>query len=160
MEAGTSGTGSSSFRTRPLSVISVIVVYKHPLETVQDKIAAAALLMWVFVFACSPGMLPWYQSWYLPFAALSGRRWLIAASIAFSLGAFWPILALHWESDLHNTLGVSQPVDKVVLLLWLVTGAVALGFWLADRAARQKHTAQSTRQAVRAQQRRHARSRA
>ncbi len=139
---------------------SAVIVSIHPLDRLEDRIAAIATVMWVFVYACSPGMLPWYQFWYLPFAALSGRRWLMASSLVFSIGAFGPVLALHWQSALHASLGWSRPVDPVVLLLWAATGLTAFGFWWSGHAGLRANRTVRTRQTTRAMERRRARGRA
>jgi alpha-1,6-mannosyltransferase len=141
-------------------VLSAAILWAHPLEKLEDRIAAVATVMWVFVYACSPQMLPWYQFWYLPFAALSGRRWLVASSLVFSLGAFGPILALHWASFLSASFGWQHPVDPFVLLLWAATGATALGFWWSDRSPMGTRRTATTRQTTRAMARRRARGRA
>jgi hypothetical protein len=130
------------------------ILFRHRLDSPQDLIAASALAIWLFVFLGSAGTLPWYQSWYLPFAALGGKRWLMAASLVFSIGAFAPILSRHWTTDLARQL--SRPVDLVVLALWLATGLVALVLWLID-SGRGPRTEVRTRQAVRAQRRRQSR---
>ena len=132
------------------------IIFRHRLDTPQNLIAAIALAVWLFVFLGSAGTLPWYQSWYLPFAALSGRRWLVVASMVFSIGGFAPILSLHWASDLAQQLNVSRPVDLVVMALWLATGIVALVLWILD-SGRGRRTGPRTRQAVRAERRRQSR---
>lgn len=105
------------------------VVMKHPLQTPEDLIRAVALLLWIFLFACSPGYLAWYQVWYLPFAALSNSRWMIATMLAFSLGAFVPILTLSWGLTITRELSIENPLDIAVISVWIATAAVALGFW-------------------------------
>jgi hypothetical protein len=135
-------------------VFGALIVLRHTLATVQDRIAAAGLLLWLFVFACSPQMLPWYQLWYFPFAVLSGRRWLIVTSLVFTVGAFMPILALSWESDIVRALGIGRPVDVAVVMLWLATGLTALVLWHYDSTNGRVRASVNTRQAIRAQQRR------
>jgi hypothetical protein len=135
-------------------LVAAAIVLRHRLESLQDKVAAVGLLMFLFVFACSPQMLPWYQSWYFPFAILSGKRWLIATSLVFTIGGFFPILALNWSSDIVRQTGVTSPVDKAVLVLWLATGLTALSLWYFDSTNRRIRSVSTSRQAVRAMRRR------
>jgi hypothetical protein len=141
-------------------LIAAAVVLRHRLDDLQDQVAAIALLLWLFVFACSPGMLPWYQIWYLPFVALSRRRWMIVASLVFSIGGFLPILSLNWQNDLVLQLGMDEPVDVAVILLWGATAAAALVLWRSDSRSIRLTGAPASRQATRALQRRRARGRA
>jgi hypothetical protein len=136
------------------------IVLRHKLDSLQDRVAAVGLLVWLFVFACSPQMLPWYQLWYFPFAVLSGKRWLTVTSIVFTVGAFMPILALNWESTIADSLGIGRPVDVAVLALWLATGLTALVLWHYDSTNGRVRATANTRQAVRAEQRRRERRRA
>lgn len=117
-----------------LAVIVLAVIARHPLKTPADLPAAIATLMWLFIFAALPGYLPWYQAWYLPFAFLSGRRWLICTALVFSVGAFVPILALQWARFIIADMNISTPHHKAVIVLWVVTSATALGMFLWDRA--------------------------
>lgn len=134
--------------------VAAAIVLRHRLESLQDKVAAVGLLMFLFVFACSPQMLPWYQSWYFPFAVLSGKRWLIVTSLVFTVGGFFPILALNWENDIIRQTGLGSPVDKAVLFLWLATGLTALLFWYLDSSKRRLRSESTTRQSLRATRRR------
>ena len=110
-------------------ILGLILLY-HPLETHTDLIAAVGLAMTLFLYFCSPGYHPWYIVWCLPFAAMSGRRWLIAGAVAFSLGAFLPILALNWQLTLRNTANVPAPVDTATAAMWIGT---AIATWIAWR---------------------------
>jgi hypothetical protein len=144
------GLGYSLFAV----VLGGIIAW-HPLEKSQDVVAAVALALFLFVFAASAGTLPWYESWYLPFAILSGRRWLITATLVFSIGMFGPLLARHWSQDLARAWNVSHPVDLFVLALWGATIAAASSIWYIDRRSPNKPR---TRQTARAERRRQART--
>ena len=117
-------------------VLAAVVIMRHPLETPQDMVAAAGLTLFLFLFVCTPGYRPWYQIWYLPVALLSGQRWLIAATLAFSIGAFLPMLALNWRADIARDMGIDNPVETAGTILWLVTAAVAIGVWYHDQGSR------------------------
>jgi len=67
--------------------------------------------------------------WYLPFAALSNSRWLIATMLVFSIGAFIPILTLSWGLTITRELSIEHPLDIAVVCVWVVTAAVAIGYW-------------------------------
>ncbi len=141
--------------------ILALIVWRHPLEKPQDIVAAIGLLLWLFLFVSSPGLLPWYQLWYFPFAVLSGRRWLVVTALVFSVGGFLPILALNWSGDMAREWSISEPVDRAVEVLWLVTTVTALAMLSADRRAGRGVSARAQRQTgARAARRRAARSRA
>ncbi|MGH2633033.1 MAG: hypothetical protein ACRDG3_06450, partial [Tepidiformaceae bacterium] len=112
-------------------LLTALVLLLHPFKKPADMVAAVALVMWLFLFACSPGELPWYQIWYLPFAAAAGRRWLVAAAIVFTCGGFLPTLALNWNISIDRQMGITNASDKAVLTVWIATGLVALGWWYA-----------------------------
>jgi hypothetical protein len=109
--------------------IAAVIVTQHPLETAEDFIRAVALAMFLFLFACSPGYLAWYQVWYLPFAALSRSRLHIATMLMFSVGAFFPILAANWNGSIPQQLSINDPVQKAVIVTWVLTGLVAFLAW-------------------------------
>ncbi len=112
--------------------VLAVVIARHKPTTPLDVVAAAGATIWVFVFALLPGYLPWYQVWYLPFAALSGRRWLVVASLAFSIGAFLPIFALQWAGDIQRVMEVSEPHHKAVWTVFVVVSGLAIGTWRYD----------------------------
>jgi len=114
-------------------ILAVSVLLQHRLDTAQDLAAATGLTLWLLLFVGFPGYLPWYQIWYLPFAALSGKRWLMATSLAFSLGAFLSTLALNWNLDIPQRMGIDNPIEKSVVVLWLIVGSTALLFYWSDR---------------------------
>lgn len=136
--------------------VSALVLLRHRLEEPQDIVAAVGLVMWFFLFACSPGLLPWYQVWYLPFAFLSGRRWLIAASLVFSVGGFLPILALNWKAAIIREMDISSPVDRAVVVLWVAVGATALGVYWAGESRRRRAAERGPRRPQRRPARRRA----
>ena len=108
--------------------LAVIMMY-HPLETPTHLVRAVALTMGFFLFVCSPGYLAWYLIWFVPFAALSGSRWMIAWMIAYSGTAFFPILALNWQISMRNSWNIGNPVEWAVVVAWLTTIAVVYGAW-------------------------------
>lgn len=107
------------------ALLAYIVMF-HRLETPRDVATAFATAMFLFLFVCMPGYLPWYQVWYLPFAMISGRRWLIVASMMFSVGAFLPILALNFSGAIEREMGISNPVEKAVVTLYLAVAVAAI----------------------------------
>ncbi|MBI2766049.1 MAG: hypothetical protein HYX53_09085 [Chloroflexi bacterium] len=115
-----------------LAIIAATIIIRHRLETPRDLVAAIGLLMFLFAFVASPSLRHWYQLWYLPFALLSGRRWLIAASLTFTLSAFLTILALNWQVPIIAEMGIKQPIEKSVWLVWILTGGAALITWRVD----------------------------
>ena len=140
-------------------LVTALVVLYHPFKKPADMVAATALVMWLFLFACSPGELPWYQIWYLPFAAAAGRRWLVAAAIVFTCGGFLPTLALNWSNSISTQMGITNASDKAVLVVWTATGLIALGVWYADFSGRRPARAASRSRAGSAAPRRRARGR-
>jgi hypothetical protein len=108
--------------------LAVIMMY-HPLETPTHLVRAVALTMGFFLFVCSPGYLAWYLIWFVPFAALSGSRWMIAWMIAYSGSAFFPILALNWQISMRDSWNIRNPVEWAVVVAWLTTIAVVYGVW-------------------------------
>ena len=113
-------------------LLAYIVAY-HRLLDARDLVTAFATAMFLFLFVCSPGYLPWYQIWYLPFAMISGRRWLVVSSIVFSAGAFLPILAINWAGAIETEMRVTNPVSKAVLMLYIAVAVVAIVLHRADR---------------------------
>ena len=108
--------------------LAVIMMY-HPLNRPVDVVRAVALTMGFFLFVCSPGYLAWYLIWFLPFAALSASRWMIAWLIAYSGTAFIPILALNWQISMRESWNIDNPVEWSVVVAWLLTIAVVYGAW-------------------------------
>lgn len=133
------------------------IIWKHPLETAEDVVTAAATTTFFFLFLCSPGFLPWYQVWYLPLAAVSGRRWLVATAVLFSIGAFLPLLAFNWRPFIERQMDISDPIPKAVAVLWLATGLTAALIYRND--TRQPQAEAATRRARRAAPRRAIRQR-
>ena len=114
-------------------LLAYIVAY-HRLVDPQDLVTAFATAMFLFLFVCSPGYLPWYQIWYLPFAMISGRRWLVVTSIVFSVGAFLPILTINWSGAIESQMNITNPLNKAVIALYLTVAAVAIVLQRSDRA--------------------------
>jgi hypothetical protein len=108
-------------------VLGLTMMY-HRLESKQDCVSAVAFVMLFFLYA-SPGYHPWYIIWYLPFAALSGSRWLIAAAITFSLTAFLPVLALNWRITLSNSVNIPAPVAVATAIMWFGTALAGYIGW-------------------------------
>jgi hypothetical protein len=119
------------------ALVLAAIVWKHPLETAQDLVTAAATAMFFFLFLCCPGFLPWYQIWYLPLAAVSGRRWLVVTAIAFSIGSWLPLLAYNWQGSIVRDMGISEPIQKATAVLWLTTGLIAAWLFRGDTMAPQ-----------------------
>lgn len=121
-----------------LCAIGAAIIIKHPLETAADCVGAVGLFLFLFLFVCSPSLRHWYQLWYFPFAILSGRRWLVAASLAFSLSAFLTILAANFHSAIDLQMGINSPLDKSVVAVWVITVAAALFvYWQDEQRERQ-----------------------
>jgi hypothetical protein len=134
-------------------ILAVTVLLEHRLDTAQDLAAATGLTLWLLLFVGFPGYLPWYQIWYLPFAALSGKRWLMATSLAFSIGTFLTVLALNWNLDIPRLMGIDNPIEKSVVVLWTVVGSTALLFYWSDRNRALASELAPTRRGRRAQRR-------
>jgi len=113
-------------------LLAYIVAY-HRLLDARDLVTAFATAMFLFLFVCSPGYLPWYQIWYLPFAMISGRRWLVVSSIVFSVGAFLPILAINWAGSIEAQMDIANPLNKAVLALYLTVAVTAVVLQRSDR---------------------------
>ncbi|MBI5947069.1 MAG: hypothetical protein HY875_02905 [Chloroflexi bacterium] len=128
----------AAFAYTLFGVILAAVIARHRLKTPLDVVTAAGATIWVFVFALLPGYLPWYQVWYFPFAAISGRRWLVAASMAFSIGAFLPIFALQWAGDIQRVMQVSDPHHKAVWTVFVVVAGLAVATWYYDRVTERR----------------------
>ncbi|MBE0610658.1 MAG: hypothetical protein IH609_14865 [Dehalococcoidia bacterium] len=107
-----------------LMTLAVIMLW-HPLETQVDLIRAVALAMGLFLYLCAPGYLAWYLIWFLPFAAMSGSRWLMSGALAFTITAFLPILALNWGASIRASWSIGNPVEWAVVVAWLSTAAAA-----------------------------------
>ena len=114
-------------------VFLAYIVANHRLLDAQDLVTAFATAMFLFLFVCSPGYLPWYQIWYLPFAMISGRRWLVVTSIVFSVGAFLPILAINWSGAIQSQMHITNPLNKAVLAMYLTVAVVAIVLQRSDR---------------------------
>lgn len=113
------------------TVIAALITRYHPLQTAEDRAAAIALSIWLFQFLCFPGLLPWYQSWYLPFAILSRKRWLVVMSIVFSLGILVCFLTYQWSLDLEAH-DFNDMTNRSLTLLWLGTAITAVWLWARD----------------------------
>ena len=116
-------------------VLGLVMMF-HRLETRTDLVAAVALVLTAYLYVCAPGYHPWYIIWFLPFAAMSNSRWLIAGGIAFSVGAFIPVLALNWQITLGNVWHISYPVEWATALMWTCTAAAAYVGWRGGNWAR------------------------
>ncbi|MEO6398191.1 MAG: hypothetical protein ABIP13_06955 [Tepidiformaceae bacterium] len=127
-------------------LLAYIVAY-HRLVDPQDLITAFATATFLFLFVCSPGYLPWYQVWYLPFAMISGRRWLVVTSIVFSVGAFLPILAINWAGPIQTQMHISNPLNKAVIVLYLAVAVVAIVLQRSDRSRERVAAAKAGRPA-------------
>jgi hypothetical protein len=110
------------------ALLLAAIVWKHPLETAQDLVTAVATAIFFFLFLCCPGFLPWYQIWYLPLAAVSGRRWLVVTALVFSIGSWFPLIAYNWQGPIARDMGISEPMQKATAVLWLATALIAA--WL------------------------------
>ncbi len=108
-------------------VLGLTMMY-HRLDTKLDLAAAVAFVMMFFLYA-APGYHPWYIIWYLPFAAMSGSRWLIAAALTFSLCAFLPVLALNWRITLSESANVPNPVAWATAIMWFGTALAGYIGW-------------------------------
>jgi hypothetical protein len=137
------------------ALVLAAIVWKHPLETAQDAVTAAATAIFFFLFLRCPGFLPWYQIWYLPLAAISGRRWLVVTAIVFSIGAWLPLLAYNWRIPIERDMGISDPIQKATAVLWIATGILAAWLFRNDtmvpraRAVDVRRAAGSPRKAIR-----------
>ena len=110
-----------------LLTLPVVMIF-WPLETKVDCVRAVAFLMTWFLYACTPGYHPWYIIWCLPFAALSGQRWMMTWAAAFALAAFLPVLALNWRITLGNTFNIDAVAWSTVLM-WAGTAIAAYVGW-------------------------------
>ena len=111
-----------------LFVLPLVMMF-HPLKTQLDLVRAIALAMTLFLYLCTPGYHPWYIIWFLPFAAMSNSRWLIVGAIAFSIGAFLPVLALNWRITLRTDANLDHAVVWATALMWFGTAAAAYVGW-------------------------------
>jgi hypothetical protein len=111
-----------------LLLVGLVMMY-HRLETKLDLCAAVGLVMTMFLYACTPAYHPWYIIWCLPFAALSGKRWLMTFGAAFALAAFLPVLALNWYITLAQTWNLQHAVDWSVVLMWSSTALAGYIGW-------------------------------
>lgn len=111
-----------------LFILPLVMMF-HPLKTQLDLVRAVALLMALFIYISMPGYHPWYIIWSLPFVAMSNSRWLIVGMIAFSIGAFLPVLALNWRITLARDANLDNAVIWGTALMWLGTAAAAYVGW-------------------------------
>jgi hypothetical protein len=86
--------------------------------------------MGLFLFAASPGFLPWYLIWFLPFAAIGASRWQLWWAGSWSATAFLPVLALNWQISIGQGWNIPEPVRWSVVLAWTLTIAAT---WLGPR---------------------------
>ncbi len=114
--------------------ITLGILLLHPLDTPRDLVTAIATLMFLFLFIGYAGYRPWYQIWYLPFAILSGRRWLVVATLLFVSGGFLIILARNFAGSIASRMGIEDPIEKAVILTWSSTALVGAWLWWSDRS--------------------------
>jgi hypothetical protein len=133
-----------------------LIITRHPLDTPGDVVDAIALGLAVFIFCFAPTLRHWYQIWALPVLAVSSRRWLLVAGLAFTLGAFVPILTLNWNLTIESQLNIGAPVEVAVAWLWLITMAAGFVAWrmmprepAATRAARRRDATPAQRSRAR-----------
>jgi len=137
------------------TAIAALLLWRLPLETPRQLVAAVAMVLFFFVFVGYAGYRPWYQIWFLPFVMIAGVRWLIAATLVFNAGAFLIVLAANWRADITRDMELSDPIGKASVVTWLAVGATAAIFYFVDRDRVTGETsAASRRQRPRAQPRR------
>ena len=112
-----------------LTILAAVAAI-HPLQTGRDLARAVTLVVGLFLFAASPGYLPWYLVWFLPFAAIGASRWQLWWAASWSAAAFLPILALNWQISIHRAWNIPEPVRWSVVLAWTLT---ILATWLGAR---------------------------
>ncbi|PFG74475.1 hypothetical protein [Tepidiforma thermophila] len=112
-----------------LAILAAVAAV-HPLQTGRDLACAVALVVGLFLFAASPGYLPWYLVWFLPFAAIGASRWQLWWAASWSAAAFLPILALNWQISINRAWNVPEPVRWSVVLAWTLT---IVATWLGTR---------------------------
>lgn len=110
--------------------ILAAVAARQPLQTGRDLARAVALVMGLFLFAASPGFLPWYLVWFLPFAAIGASRWQLWWAGSWSAAAFLPVLALNWQISINRAWNIPEPVRWSVVLAWTLT---LVATWLGAR---------------------------
>ncbi len=127
-----------------LGILAGVLAW-HPLADGRELARAVALTMGLFLFVASPGYLPWYLIWFLPFAAIGGSAWQLWWAGAWSATAFLPVLALNWQLSINRAWNIPEPVRWSVVLAWSLTIVVT---WLAWRERRaQSGPRASSRQA-------------
>ncbi len=114
------------------AVILAAIVWKHPLATARDAVTAAATALFLFLFVCSPGFLPWYQMWYLPLVAASGKRWLVVTAVGFSIASFIPLFGYNWQVSIARQMDIADAPAKAAVVVWIATGIAALLLYRAD----------------------------
>lgn len=130
VDAGGSGQNRMIVASYMLFLIGLAAIMMYArLDEPIDLVRAVAITMGFFLFVCSPGYLAWYLIWFVPFAALSASRWIIAWMLAYSATAFLPILALNWQLSMRNAWNITNPVEWFVVAAWLITIAVVYGAW-------------------------------
>lgn len=117
-----------------LGILAGVVAW-HPLRNGQELARGVALAMGLFLFVASPGYLPWYLIWFLPFAAIGGSPWQMWWAASWSATAFLPVLALNWQISIARAWNIPEPVRWSVALAWSLTIIVT---WLAWRESRSR----------------------
>ncbi len=105
----------------------------HPFETKQDMVNAMGLTMGLFLFLFTPTLRQWYQLWAFPLLALCSIRWLRMAGYTFSLAGMLTVLALNWNISMERQMGISNPIQTTVVIVWVLTSATGIFWWLKDR---------------------------
>lgn len=52
----------------------------------------------------------------------------MVTAVAFSIGAWLPLMAYNWNVQIERDMGIADPMQKSAAVLWLATGITAA--WL------------------------------